>query len=355
MKKEEKQAIFDWGDVDELPLGDNDDIMLMPLGDDDEQRAPVSTDEPPAPAVQETTPAKAEKVTDKRDDEPLFCPEDIEDINDVFPNSRPEPEPQPPNPVPIALNMPEQDPSLPWMARTQAQINAIRKTRGEYEGRVRTEIDDIVKTLEGGRGEVKFPIYAGWQKNRLFTDNRRAGAALNLYFQLRFATLPFDSNGGFANAAYAADQVKQSIFLWKHYGPYIPPFCWRTYADQVRNDPGSISPAELFRTIRNIYAKKMFDVICAREREWEQAAAATERQRQVSYGRTLSCMTDDEIRALRACEDVQREALWRTAYMWQYSLGFNTSRYIGGKTYEEVWTEYEAITEEIRRRMEKYL
>ena len=85
MKKEERQAIIDGGDVDELPLGDNDDIMDMPLRDNDEQRAP----------------AKAEKVTDKRDDEPLFCPEDIEDINGVFPDSRPEPEPQPePQPEP---------------------------------------------------------------------------------------------------------------------------------------------------------------------------------------------------------------------------------------------------------------
>ena len=295
-------------DIEELPFrSEDDDIMDMPLDDEGDLFLTLPEgDKPVASAVQATVSIPV------GDDEPIFGPDDIDDIlpfgddDNRKPNSAPafqasalredvdiddilpfgdedDEEPAPATDVqatvPVeecrpqepalgltTIQITEPDPRLPWIERTQARINAIRRVREDSEIVAQREIDEIVQALEGGYGGYEFRKFMDRLKRGEYADPARVSKHLIFYLMMTFATMDYK--------ALCKDN-DLIVSLWRDYGRYIPPARWREYVEKTERDDSIVVCVEtFFKSVHDTYLHYMGGELAKREAAWEAAAMA---------------------------------------------------------------------------------
>ena len=379
-------------DIEELPFRDeDDDLMDMPLDDESDLFLTLpESDQPVASAVQATVP-----IPDG-DDEPIFGPDDIDDIlpfgddDNRKPNSEPdvqasalqedfdiddiiplgdeddeepvqapdvqatvpveERRPQEPALGPAIIQIQEPDPSLPWIERTQARINEIRRAREDAEMVAQREIDEIVQALEGGYGGYEFRKFMDRLKSGEYADSARVSKHLIFYLMMTFATLDCK--------ALCKDNTL-TVSLWRDYGQYIPPARWREYVEKTECDDSiAVCVETFFKSVHDTYLHYMRGELAKRETAWEaaaMAAAAAEDYAHKAVDR-IGRLYQGNVDVSRAARQKAEETEVRTAYGWRKALQYSAFTYSSVMDLDEdgMRKEYAAVCNEFFTRMNEY-
>ena len=379
-------------DIEELPFrGEDDDMMDMPLDDEGDLFLTLpESDKPVASAVQVTIPIPVE------DDEPIFSPDDIDDIlpfgdddnrkrnsapdvqvsalqedfdiDDILPlgdedDEVPAPasdiqatapveerKPQEPDLGPATIQIPEPDPRLPWIERTQARFNAIRRGREDAEMVAQREIDEIVQALEGGYGGYEFRQFMDRLKNGEYTNPARVSKHLVFYLMMTFSTLDYKA---------LCKNNDLTVSLWRDYGQYIPPARWREYVEKTERDDSIVVCVEtFFKSVHDTYLHYMGGELAKREAVWEAAAmavAAAEDYAHKAVDRT-GHLFQGNVDVSRAARQKAEEAEARTAYGWRKALRYSAFTYSSMMDLDEddMHKEYAAISNEFFAKLNEF-
>lgn len=334
--------IFSVDDIDDMPLGDDDDEMPvpdsaedfdidnMPLGDEEKEPEQLPAEEIPAEEPGPQDPAMEEPELEKAQGG------DDDDEQSI--------------PMPERIQIPEPDPRQPWIEQTRAQYDAIRRAREDIELVAQREIDEIVNDLEGG-GINSFGRFMDRLKAGEYAHPARVKKYLTFYFMMNFATLDY-------KALFQDHDL--TICLWRDYGRYIPPACWREYVEKTDSDHSILICAEtFFKFIRDKYLHHMRDELAKREAAWEAAAMAATAAEDYAHKTVESTgrLTQGAADVSRAAREKAKALEERTAYgwrkaMWRYAYLLYPT--LMDLDVDGMRTEYAAVCNEFFEKLNEY-
>ena len=334
--------IFSVDDIDDMPLGDDDDEMPvpdsaedfdidnMPLGDEEKEPEQLPAEEIPAEEPGPQDPAMEEPELEKAQGG------DDDDEQSI--------------PMPERIQIPEPDPRQPWIEQTRAQYDAIRRAREDIELVAQREIDEIVNDLEGG-GINSFGRFMDRLKAGEYAHPARVKKYLTFYFMMNFATLDY-------KALFQDHDL--TICLWRDYGRYIPPACWREYVEKTDSDHSILICAEtFFKFIRDKYLHHMRDELAKREAAWEAAAMAATAAEDYAHKTVESTgrLTQGAADVSRAVREKAKALEERTAYgwrkaMWRYAYLLYPT--LMDLDVDGMRTEYAAVCNEFFEKLNEY-
>ena len=280
-------------DIDDMPLGDEGPEPAMKEVPEPALavETPLPVEEIPAeePGPQEPAPEESEKAQGGDDDDEQSVP------------------------MPKRIQIPEPDPRQPWIEQTRAQYDAIRRAREDIELVAQREIDEIVDNLEGG-GINSFGRFMDRLKAGEYAHPARVKKYLTFYFMMTFATLDY-------KALFQYHDL--TICLWREYGRYIPPACWREYVEKTDSDHSILICAEtFFKFMRDKYLHHMRDELAKREAAWEAAAMAATAAEDYAHKTVESTgrLTQGAADVSRAAREKAKALEERTAYGWRKAM-----------------------------------